>query len=179
MQELSDFQADIEGQVAPPSIFSVLSSDIINTAEIEGQRSAMVAPDLADQMYNVATFAQITADAARCVMKHHTRLTLMDHLKLADLPDGERMGALLAVRMNIAQTTTELLYRHLKEKLMFAKLDMQNGGSVSSRRATPPHVLASMETLIKIIDNQLDHMSSMRGRQREMSGLLSSLRRDQ
>ncbi len=164
--------------VTPPSIFSVLTSGMLDDSGIAGQRSANIRADLTGNMYNTSTFPYIVATATRCVMKHQTRLSLMDHIKLTELADEEKVGAMLAIRMNIAQTTTELMYRHIKEKLLFAQLDMQNGGSLSSRRATPPHVLASLDTLIKVIDNQLEYMESLSERQTGMSNLLSVLRRE-
>ncbi|MEC9291651.1 MAG: hypothetical protein VX730_04540 [Pseudomonadota bacterium] len=164
--------------VTPPDLYAVLSSGVLDDTGIAGQVSAKIGSDLVDDMYHTRMFAQMVVTATRCVMKHQTRLSLMDHIKLTELADEEKIGAMLAIRMNIAQTTTELMYRHIKEKLLFAQLDMQNGGSLSSRRATPPHVLASLDTLIKVIDNQLEYMESLSERQTGMSNLLSVLRRE-
>ena len=148
-------KATLSGAVTPPAMLSALD-DILDFGELDKRVSAVVSsgdvtatPALADRLHNPSTLGAIVVDATRCVMKHHLRLTLLDHLDLRELDTDVRVGALLAVRLNIAHTTTELLYRHLKEKLLLAQLDLQNGGSVSSRRATPPHVLASMDTLLK------------------------------
>jgi hypothetical protein len=174
---LAGLQSELETAIPVPTTFAM--NDILDLSpggEVGSQRSATVSPDGSGGMYNVGTFGWLAANATRCVMKHQMRLTLMDHIKIGQLPQEERVGALLAVRMNIAQLSTELLYRFLKEKLMFAQLDMQNGGSVSSRRATPPHVLASLETLVKIIEGQIETMQTLKSSQHTMSGLLSNIR---
>lgn len=161
--------------VTPPATHNITS--LIDNANIQPRNSATRASG--GRMYSTASFAQVVADATRCVLKHHTRLSLMDHLQIAQLSDEEKVGALLAIRMNVAQTTTEMLYSHIKEKILFAEMDMQNGGSSSGSSATPPHVLATLETLVKVIDNQLEYMDRMKGRQQDMSTLLSVLRENE
>lgn len=176
---LDTVRTELETDVEAPYSLNIddLFSGSVYT-EIQDQASAHKGAGASgDALYETGGTGMglIIMNATRCVMKHAARTTLQDHLSVADLSAEEQQAVLMALRLNIAQTTTEMLYHFLKEKLMLAQLDLQNAGAVSSRRATPPHILSSMDTLIKLVENQISNMQAMRRNQEGVSKVISAV----
>lgn len=160
---------------APAPFELNIDAIIPNIDEVQAQVSSEIG---SDQGYDIGGtgLGLMIMNATRCVMKHHARTTLMDHLKIASLDsDEERNAVLFALEISIAQTSTEFIYQFLKEKLLLAEMDLFNSGALSSSRATPPHIQKSMETLVKVVENHVTTLRNLRMRKEALSEIVGAL----